>query len=329
MTVVAELRRLSVRLGSGDTAVAALGHIDLQAVAGEILAVVGESGAGKTTLARSLLRLVQPSSGQVLLEGTDITTWPERRLRKLRARMTMVFRDPTAVLNPRMTVRALLEEPFRLHAHHTAADRRAADRRAAAEELAARVRLQPGELDLRPGALAASRLQLVCVARAIATQPRLLVLDEPTSDLDAAAAADLLALLAELRAGGDIAIVLTCNDLAAARPVADRVAVLYLGEIVEEGLAAEVTADPLHPYTQALMSAHLAADPARRGRRIRLRGDAPTPEERTAGCGFAPRCPIAEGRCRSGAPTLNAVGATRSVACVRVLEGTSRIPLSR
>ncbi len=315
MSTVAELRRVTVRYGSGAQAVTVLDGIDLAVAEGEILGVVGESGAGKSALARSLLRLVKPAAGQVLLEGADITGWSQLRLRRLRARMTMVFHDPAAVLNPRMTVRALLEEPLRLHTRLAAGARRAA-----AEDLAARVRLQPGELDRRPPALDPARLQLVSLARAIATRPRLLVLDEPTSLLHATAAADLLDLLDGLRSAGGIGIVLICNDIATMRKLADRVAVLYLGEVVEQGPTAEVTADPLHPYTQALMSAHLSAEPARRGRRIRLRGDTPSPEERTPGCAFAPRCPIAEGRCRSGSPTPNVVG-NRSVACVRVLEG--------
>ena len=320
MTVVAELRRASVRLGE----VAALTWIDLQIAQGQIVGVVGEAGAGKSTLARALLRLVEIEDGAVMLEGTDISTLPERRLRRLRGRMTMVFRNPLAVLNPRMTVRALLEEPLRLHTKMAAAERRTT-----VGALAERLRLRPGELERRPADLALDRLQLVSLGRAIATKPRLLVLDEPTREMDMAAAAQFLSLLAELRDESDMAIVLISHDIAAVQPVADRIAVLYLGEIVEEGATADLLRDALHPYTQALLSAHLPADPTRRGRRIRLRGEAPQPEDRTSGCGFAPRCPIAENRCRSGAPTPNQVGADRRVACLRVLEGTSRIPLSR
>lgn len=319
---VAELRRVSVVLGRGEGRVSALNRIDLQVAEGQILAVVGESGAGKSTLARSFLRLVAPEGGAVLLEGADITGMPERRLRRLRGRMTMVFRNPGDVLNPRMTARALIEEPLRLHAP------RGTDRRAEVDAVAARLGLTPAELAMRPGELPASRMQLVGLGRAIVTRPRLLVLDEPSRDLDAAAAADLLALLAGLREDG-MAIVVTSDDIAAVQPVADRIAVLYLGEVVEEGTTADLLRDPLHPYTQSLLSAHLPADPSRRGRRIRLRGDPPQPEDRTPGCGFAPRCPIAESRCRSGAPTPNQVGTDRRVACLRVLEGTSRIPLSR
>lgn len=320
--VVAELRRASVTIGRGPAAVAALNRIDLQVAAGQIVAVVGETGAGKSTVAHGLLRLAPLSGGAVLLEGADLTALPERRLRRLRGRMTMVFPNPADVLNPRMTVRALLEEPLRLHAA------RGTNRRAEVDAAAARLGLSAEELAVRPGELDSDRLHLVGLGRAIVTRPRLLVLDEPTRDLDFAAAADLLAILAGLRAEG-MAILVTSDDIGAVQSVADRVAVLYLGEIVEEGPTAALLRDPLHPYTQALLSAHLTSDPARRGRRIRLRGDPPQPEDRTPGCGFAPRCPIAESRCRTGAPTPNPVGPDRRVACLRVLEGTSRIPLSR
>jgi oligopeptide/dipeptide ABC transporter ATP-binding protein len=319
---VAELRRVSVRLGRGEDRISALNRIDLHVTEREILAVVGETGAGKSTLARSLLRLVTPESGAVILEGTDITSAPERRLRRLRGRMTMSFSDPALVLNPRMTAFSLIEEPLRLHAP------RSTDRRAAVASVAERLGLGSAELDLLPAHLGPGRLQLVALGRAIVSEPRLLVLDEPLRDLDTSAAADYLAVLAGLRNEG-MAIVVTTDDVAAVQPVADRIAVMYLGEVVEEGITADLVRDPLHPYTQALLSAHLPADPSRRGRRIRLRGDPPQPEDRTPGCGFAPRCPIAENRCRSGAPTPNQVGANRRVACLRVLEGTSRVPLSR
>ena len=324
MSVVAELRGTSVMMARGGRRVAALTRIDMQVEEGQIVGVVGEAGAGKSTLARTFLRLVEPSGGMVVLEGSDISALPERRLRRLRGRMAMVFRNPASVLNPRMTARALLEEPLRLHTK-LGSDAR----RAAVEAIAERLQLRPDDLDRRPAELDVDRLQMISLGRAIATAPKLLVLDEPTRELDAAAAANLLNLLADLRDRDRMAIELISHDIAAVQAVANRIAVLYLGEIVEEGATSDVLRDPLHPYTQALLSAHLPADPARRGRRIRLRGEPPLPEDRTPGCGFAPRCPIAENRCRSGAPTPNLVGADRRVACLRVLEGTSRIPLSR
>jgi len=324
MTVVAELRRVGIMHGAGATQVAALSGVDLEVKAGEIVGVVGESGAGKSTLARVMLRLLAPGAGQVRFEGADITGWPERRLRRLRGRMGVVFRDPALVLNPRMTVRALLEERLRLHATLGAEQRQAE-----VERIAARVGLAPAELERRPGEMSLARLQLVAVGRAIVTGPSLLVLDEPTTAMDVAVAADLMNLLARLRDEDNMAIVLIANDAATVQPVADRIAVLYQGEMAEQGRAQDVLRDPLHPYTQALLSAHLHADPTKRARRIRLRGDTPSPFDRTPGCSFAPRCPIAEIRCRSGAPTPNLVAGDRWVACLRVLEGTSRVPLSR
>ena len=333
MTVIAELRRLTVMLGPRHRRVLALNRVDLTVEAGEILGLVGESGGGKTTLALALLRLLPRESGAVLLEDQDISALSERRLRRLRGRMTMVFRNPYAVLNPRMTAAELIEEPLRLHARPNQPRLGRADRRAAVAALAERFGLDADELARHPGELAIDRLQLVALARAIAPGPRLLVLDEPTRDLDTAAAAAFLGHLARLRDeaadGQEMAILLLSHDIAAVQPVADRVAVLYLGEIVEEGATEDLLRDPLHPYTQSLLSAHLPGDAIRRGRRIRLRGEPPTLEERTPGCGFAPRCPIAETRCRSGAPTPNLVPPDRRVACLRVLEGTSRIPLSR
>ena len=309
MTVVAELRRASVRLGQGDAQVPALTWIDLQIAQGEIVGVVGEAGAGKSTLARALLRLVAIEDGAVLLEGEDISTLPERRLRRLRGRMTMVFRNPLAVLNPRMTVRALLEEPLRLHTKMTAAERRTV-----VDALAERLRLRPGEVALRPADLSIDRLQLVSLGRAIVTRPALLVLDEPTREMDMAAAAQFLSLLAELRDASDMAIVLISHDIAAVQPVADRIAVLYLGEIVEEGSTADLLRDALHPYTQALLSASPTLDPALQRKVIPIQGELPSPLAPPNGCAFHPRCPQVVPRCREEAPQLRDVGGQR-VAC--------------
>ena len=328
MSAIAELRRVSVMVGPRGQQNLALNRVDLVVEPGEILGLVGEAGGGKTSLALALLRLLPLAGGAVRFQDQDISTLSERRLRRLRGQMTMVFRNPFAVLNPRMTAAALIAEPLRLHARLSGAARRAA-----VGALAERFGLGAAELARHPGELPIDRLQLVALARAIAAGPKLLVLDEPTRDLDTVAAAGFLGHLAALHdAPGqdpDMAIVMLSHDIAAVQPVADRVAVLYLGEIVEEGPTEELLRDPLHPYTQSLLSAHLPGDAVRRGRRIRLRGEPPTPDERTSGCGFAPRCPIAETRCRSGAPTPNQVTADRRVACLRVLEGTSRIPLAR
>jgi oligopeptide/dipeptide ABC transporter ATP-binding protein len=294
--------------------------VDLDLRPGEVLGLVGESGSGKSTLGRCLTRLVKPSAGKVRLGEDDITAWPESRLRKLRARMTMVFQDPWSALNPRMRIRRLIEEPLLLHTTLSAGERRAQ-----AEALAGRVRLAPEMLDRVPSELSGGQLQRVCIARAIATKPSVIVLDEPTSSLDLSVRAGILELLGQLRADTGAAMLFITHDLATLRLIADRVAVLYLGRVVEQGTAAQVLDDPLHPYTQALMSAHLSADPAERTARIRLSGEIPSPIDRPPGCPFATRCPIAEPRCSIAPPPLLPAGPGHDVACVRVPEGTSRL----
>ncbi len=324
MTEIASLRGVSMRFGSGRHVVHALDDVDLAVRPGEVLGLVGESGSGKSTLGRVLLRLARPSAGRVMFEDRDITDDPEWRLRKLRARMTLVFQDPWSALNPRMTARRLIEEPLQLHTPLSAAERRAA-----AEALAARVHLAAAQLDRTPGELSGGQLQRVCIARAIATSPRMVVLDEPTSSLDLSVRAGILDLLAELRAGTGAAQVFITHDLATLRLIADRVFVLYLGRVVESGPAREVMDAPAHPYTQALLSAHLSADPAVRSARVRLAGEIPSPLQRPAGCGFVTRCPLAEARCRAAPPRLVATGPGREAACVRVADGTNIIHTAR
>ncbi len=320
MTAIAELRGLGMRFGPMAQGVHALQDIDLTVRPGEILGLVGESGSGKSTLGRCLLRLLAPTAGTVRFEGDDITAWPERRLRRLRSAMSMVFQDPWSALNPRMRIRALIEEPLLLHCALSAAERRARG-----EALATAVRISPDQLDRMPGELSGGQLQRVCIARAIATNPRLIVLDEPTSSLDLSVRAGILDLLAELRASTGSAMVFITHDLATLRLIADRVAVLYLGRIIEEGPAGRVLADPLHPYTQALLSAHLSADPAERSRRIRLQGEIPSPINRPPGCSFATRCPLAEPRCNAVQPPLLEQEPGHIAACLRVPEGSNRL----
>jgi oligopeptide/dipeptide ABC transporter ATP-binding protein len=309
-----------MHFGDGRHAVHALDRVDLRVHRGEVLGLVGESGSGKSTLGRCLLRLLRPTAGSITIEAQDITAWPERRLRPLRARMTMVFQDPWSALNPRMSIRSLIEEPLKLHVPLGRAARRAE-----AERLAERVHLSRAHLDRTPSELSGGQLQRVCIARAVATRPALIVLDEPTSSLDLSVRAGVLDLLAEIRAETAVAMVFITHDLAMLRAIADRVVVLYLGRVLEEGPIGTVMEAPAHPYTQTLLSAHLPADPAIRPKRIVLAGEIPSPIDRPAGCPFQTRCPLVEPRCRSGRPPLLTAGPDQHAACVRITDASNRI----
>jgi len=318
--IVAEACGVSMRFAASGRMLHALEDVSLVVHAGEVLGLVGESGSGKSTLGRCLLRLLQPSGGAVRICGHDITTWPERRLRPLRAGMTLVFQDPWSALNPRMTARRLIEEPLRLHVPMNRVARRDA-----VEALAKRVHLAPTQLDRYPTELSGGQLQRVCIARAIATSPRLIVLDEPTSSLDLSVRAGILELLAELRAETGAAMLFITHDLATLRLIADRIIVLYLGRVVEEGTTTQVLDAPAHPYTQALLSAHLPSDPERRVTRIRLTGEIPSPIDRPQGCPFVTRCPLAGPRCAATVPPLQEVMPAHRAACLRVTDGNHQI----
>jgi oligopeptide/dipeptide ABC transporter ATP-binding protein len=219
-----------------------------------------------------------------------------------------------------MSIRRLIEEPLKLHT-----PLRGAALRAEAVRLAERVHLSRAQIDRAPGELSGGQLQRVCIARAVATQPALIVLDEPTSSLDLSVRAGILDLLAEIRVETGAAMLFITHDLATLRAIADRVAVLYLGHVLEEGPTERVMDAPAHPYTQALLSAHLPADPAVHPRRIRLEGEIPSPMARPEGCPFQTRCPLVEPRCRAGRPPLLTVGSDQAAACVRVVDGSNRI----
>ena len=318
--IAAEVCNLGMRFGRPPTLVHALDGVDLRVHRGEVVGLVGESGSGKSTLGRCLLRLLRPTSGNVIVDGQEITDWPERRLRRLRANMTMVFQDPWSALNPRMSIRRLIEEPLKLHR-----PLRAAARRAEAERLAELVHLSRAQLERTPSELSGGQLQRVCIARAVATSPTLIVLDEPTSSLDLSVRAGILDLLHEIRVGTGAAMVFITHDLATVRLIADRVAVLYLGQMLEQGPVANVMDAPAHPYTQALLSAHLSADPGMRPQRIRLTGEIPSPVNRPSGCPFQTRCPLAEPRCRTTRPPMLDVGPQHCAACVRIADAGNQI----
>ncbi|MHC4198683.1 MAG: ABC transporter ATP-binding protein [Planctomycetota bacterium] len=285
---------------------------------GETLGLVGESGCGKTTTGRCLLRLTEPTAGRVAFgeEGVDLCRLTPRELRAYRPRIQMIFQDPNSSLNPRMSVGDIVGEPLRVN---NAAKGKALEERVAA--LLESVGLRPGDARRYPHAFSGGQRQRIGIARALALRPELIVADEPVSALDVSVQAQILNLLAELRDEHRLSYVFVAHDLSVVEHISDRVAVMYLGRIVEVSGAEELYRSPRHPYTEALLSAVPLADPrAQRSReRIRLEGDVPDPASPPPGCHFHPRCRYARDICRESAPELSdgsaEVESGRLVAC--------------
>jgi oligopeptide/dipeptide ABC transporter ATP-binding protein len=322
MTPLVELDGLvkEFPLGRGRGALHAVNGVSLGIAPGESLGVVGESGSGKSTLGRMALRLIDPTAGVVRFEGRDITRMSGAELRAWRARAQMVFQDPRDALSPRLDVRSLIEEPLRLHT-----DLDADARRERVASLLRSVRLDESYLTRMPRRLSGGEAQRVAIARAIATDPAFLVLDEPTSSLDLHVRRSILTLLDTLQQELGLTYLLISHDLHMVSAHADHVAVMYLGRIVEHGPARRVFEDPQHPYTQALLSATLSADPMVRPSRILLQGEIPSPIDLPTGCLFASRCPLALDACRSGPPADRVVAPDHRAACIRIDDGTNRL----
>ncbi|MFZ3560849.1 MULTISPECIES: ABC transporter ATP-binding protein [unclassified Streptomyces] len=302
--------------GSGGTVRAADG-VSLAVGRGEVVGLVGESGSGKSTVGRCAVRLDEPTGGTVRINGTDVTTMSRRALRPLRKDFHLVFQDPSSSLDPRMTVGQIIAEPLKLHG---IAKGEAA--RARVAELLDQVGLRPEHADRHPHELSGGQRQRISIARALSVEPDLLIADEPTSALDVSVQASVLNLLADLQRDRGFGCLFITHDLAAVEYLADRIAVMYLGQIVELAPTRELFADPKHPYTQALLSAAPVPDPAtqRSRERIVLSGELPSPLAPPAGCRFHTRCPLAVDRCRTEVPALRVLEGGREVSCHLVAE---------
>lgn len=297
--------------------VRAVDGVSLTVAQGEVLGLVGESGSGKTTLGRCVTRLVPVTGGEVYINGVDIARLSRRKLRPLRRHFNMVFQDPSSSLNPRMSVADIVGEPLRLHAIGTSTTRR--DR---VMTMLDQVGLQPEVARRYPHELSGGQRQRVSVARALAASPSLLVADEPTSALDVSVQASVLNLIGRLQADLGFACLFITHDLAAVEFLAQRVAVMYLGVLVEVAGREELFKTPRHPYTQALLSAAPIPDPPmqRARRRIVLSGDVPSPVNPPPGCRFHTRCPVAVSRCSVEVPELRPVGSQRSLVACHLVE---------
>ncbi len=298
-------------LGSNAPAVKAVDDVSFTVGRRETLAPVGESGCGKSTTGKLMLRLLDPSGGRVFHEETDLMALPVRAMREMRRHLQIIFQDPLGSLSPRLTIAEIIAEP--LTAHGLVTGRAMLHDKVA--ELLTLVGLSPDHANRYPRQFSGGQRQRIGIARAIAVGPSFIVADEPVSALDVSIQAQIVNLLQDLQESSGVSYLFIAHDLAVVRHIADRVAVMYLGRIVELGTKRQIYDAPHHPYTQALLSAAPEPDPDARRQRIVLEGDVPSPANVPGGCAFHTRCPIATARCRTDQPLLREIEPGRVVAC--------------
>jgi oligopeptide/dipeptide ABC transporter ATP-binding protein len=291
--------------------VAAVNGVSFEIARGETLGLVGESGSGKSTVARCIMNLESPTAGKIVFEGQEISGVAARDARLLRRQVQLVFQEPFDSLNPRLPIRSIVAEPLQVRKVEKQ------ERRRRVAELLDLVHLPSSVLDLYPHEISGGLQQRVGIARAIATSPTLLILDEPTSALDPRARRQIIDLLGELQAELGMSYLFITHDLNTLRHISHRIAVMYLGLIIEEGPTAAIFEEQRHPYTRALLSSVLYPDPETRRARFELRGEIPSPIDLPLGCYLASRCPLVTDECRSAIPPLVTVAAGRTSACIR------------